>query len=153
MSLVHKIQSECEAHGLEFLYDNGNGLNQLINNADLSDDKTVCCLFAISTSTFSEGKETANLVLCFFKQTELDFEAVENEEIQERCKEDAFNFIRRIERGNKLVMNGEITLTRYYDEFDQNVTGVAISASVSETVGLEDCFDDYRKRFDPYCGG
>jgi len=152
MSLINKIAQECEEQGLEFLYDSGQGIEQLIADADFTYDKTVVYAFLLSTTNFVDGKESANFGIFFAKPTDLDFEAIENEAIQETCKQVAFDFIRRIERGNRLTI-GDVTLTRFYDEFQQNVTGVAINATFAETVGLEDCFDDYRKRFDPYCGG
>lgn len=52
---------------------------------------------------------------------------------------DCMGFVKQINKGNVLTM-GEITLTRFYDEFAVNVTGVAVNAVFSETVGMSDCF-------------
>jgi hypothetical protein len=63
---------------------------------------------------------------------------LENEDIQEECKEVAFNFLKRIDTGNVLTY-GTSTLRRLYDDFDVNLTGVAVSADFAERVGLSVC--------------
>lgn len=63
---------------------------------------------------------------------------MENDDIQEECKEVAFEFLKRIDLGNVLTY-GSSTLRRFYDEFDINVTGVAINADFGERVGLSVC--------------
>ena len=138
MSLISKIKAEIEALGLAFAYDNGNGLNQLLDNADYSDSKCVVYAFLLSNTTFVDGKEGANVGLFFSKLTEYDFESIENDTIQQSCKEIAFEFLKQIEKGNTLT-HSDVSLQYFYDEFSVNVTGVAINLVLTETVGL--CYD------------
>ena len=139
MSLITKIKAEVEAAGLQFYYDSGGGLNKMLDLADFSDNKTVVFSFLLQNTQLSDGKESGNIGLFFCRKTDFDFESLENDEIQEECKLDAWDFVKQINKGNILTM-GEITLTRFYDEFGVNVTGVAVNAVFSETVGMSDCF-------------
>ena len=139
MSLITKIKAEVEAAGLQFYYDSGGGLNKMLENANFDDGNCVVFAFLLTSTTLTEGKESGNIGLFFSKITEFDFEALENDAIQEECKLIAWDFVKQINKGNVLTM-GEITLTRFYDEFTVNVTGVAVNAVFSETVGMSDCF-------------
>ena len=139
MSLITKIKAEVEAAGLQFYYDSGGGLNKMLENANFDDGNCVVFAFLLTSTTLTDGKESGNIGLFFSKITNFDFEALENDAIQEECKLIAWDFIKQVNKGNVLTM-GEITLTRFYDEFAVNVTGVAVNAVFSETVGLQDCF-------------
>lgn len=139
MSLISKISTILAGKGIEFLYDSGTGINQMIDNSDFSDSKCVVYSFLLSTSTFEDGKESANIGLFFSKLTEFDFNSIENDTIQDECKQVAFDFLEAINNGNMLTYS-DVTLTRFYDEFSVNVTGVAINATFSEVSGLNSCF-------------
>ena len=139
MSLITKIKAEVESLGLQFYYDSGGGLNKMLENANFDDGNCVVFAFLLTSTTLTDGKESGNVGLFFSKITEFDFEALENDAIQEECKLIAWDFIKQINKGNVLTMS-EITLTRFYDEFAVNVTGVAVNAVFSETVGMSDCF-------------
>lgn len=138
MSLISKLKQQVEAFGLEFHYDSGAGLNQLLDNADYSNDKCVTYAFLLSASDFEDGKESATIGLFFSKLTDFDFDSLENDTLQQECKEIAFEFIKSINAGNVFSL-GAIKLNYFYDEFAVNVTGVAINTTFSETVGL--CLD------------
>ena len=139
MSLIQKIKAEVEKAGLQFYYDSGGGLNQMLDEADFEDGKCVVFSFLLQSTRLAEGKESGNVGLFFSKLTNFDFESFENYDIQEECKVLAWNFIKKINSGNVLTVD-EITLTRFYDEFSVNVTGVAVNAVFSEMVGMVDCF-------------
>lgn len=150
MSLIKKIKEECEAHDLAFYYDNGAGLDQMLNSADYSNNQCVVYAFLLSTTSFKDGKESANIGLFFSKLTDFSPDAMDNEAIIESCIEVAYKFIRRIERGNKLTI-GDVSLTRFYDQFSVNVTGAGIVTEFAETVGYDECLDDYQKVYDKFC--
>lgn len=150
MGLIQKIKREVENAGFAFYYDSGNGLNQLLDGAYFSDNKTVVFAFQLSTTNLVDGKENGSIGLFFSRLTELDFEAIENEEIQEATKADAWKFIKQTERGN-LISLGEIQIRRFYDEFSVNVTGVAVNTTITEVSGLKDCVSDYVNNFYEHC--
>ena len=139
MSLIKKIKSAVEAMGLEFCYDNGGGLNRLIENSDLSDCKCVAYAFLMTNSTIKDGKESANISIFFAKLTEFDFDSIENDTLQKECKVIAAEFIDNVLSGNTLTISGDVGLQYFYDEFSVNVTGVAINATFEETTGINIC--------------
>ena len=139
MSLLKKIKSVVEAMKIEFLYDNGGGLDILIDKSDLHDSKCVAYAFLMSNSTLRDGKESANFSIFFAKMTEFDFDSLENDTIQEECKAIAAKFIDNVLQGNELTINGDISLQYFYDEFSVNVTGVAVNATFEETTGINIC--------------
>jgi len=139
MSLITKIKTVVESIGLPFLYDNGGGINQLLESVDFSEGQAAVFAFVLSQTNFVDGKESANIGLFFAKETEFAGDALENDEIQESCKELAFDFEQAILNGNMLTV-GDVTLTRFYDEYDVNLTGVAYNATFTETTGLNVCF-------------
>lgn len=139
MSLIKKIKSAVEAMGLEFCYDNGGGLDILIDNSDLSDGKCVAYAFLLSNSTMKDGKESANISVFFAKLTEFDFDSMENDTLQDECKVIAAEFVDNVLSGNTLTISGDVGLQYFYDEFSVNVTGVAVNATFEETTGINIC--------------
>ena len=139
MSLIKKIKSAVEAMGIEFCYDNGGGLDKLIDNSDLTDSKCVVYTFLMSNSTLKDGKESAQFSIFFAKMTEFDFDSLENDTLQDDCKQIAAEFIDNVLQGNALTISGDIALQYFYDEFSVNVTGVAINATFEETTGINIC--------------
>lgn len=139
MSLIKKIKSEAEAMGLEFCYDNGGGLDILIENSDLSDGKCVAYAFLMTNSTMKEGKESAPFSIFFAKMTDFDFDSIENDTLQDECKQIAAEFVDNVLKGNTLTISGDVGLQYFYDEFSVNVTGVAINATFEETTGINIC--------------
>ena len=139
MSLIKKIKSAVDAMGLDFCYDNGGGLDILIENSDLTDGKCVAYAFLLSNSTLKDGKESANISIFFAKLTEFDFDSMENDTLQEECKQIAAEFIDNVLKGNVLTISGDVGLQYFYDEFSVNVTGVAINATFEETTGINIC--------------
>ncbi|CAB5225808.1 hypothetical protein UFOVP756_8 [uncultured Caudovirales phage] len=135
MSLISKLKNEVEAFGLQFLYDSAGGINRMIDNADYTEDKCVVYSFLLSQSQFIDGKETAQIGVFFSKLTDFDFDSIENDAIQQACKEIAFEFIKYLAKGNVFTV-GAITLNYFYDEFEANLTGVAVNTTFTETVGL-----------------
>lgn len=139
MSLLKKIKSAVEVLGIEFLYDNGGGLDILIDKSDLHDNKCVAYAFLMTNSTFKDLKESANFSIFFAKMTDFDFDSLENDTLQEECKVIAAKFIDNVLQGNELTISGELSLQYFYDEFSVNVTGVAVNATFEETNGLKIC--------------
>ena len=138
MSLISKIKTAVEAQGLEFHYDSGGNLEELIGNADFENDKCVVFAFLLENETFEDGKESGQIGLFFSKLSEVDFDSMENDAIQDECKAIAYDFLKSLDSGNTLTY-GTVNLQRFYDTFHVNVTGVAIQAVFSEMSGLSTC--------------
>lgn len=135
MSLIKKIKNEVNEMGLLFLYDNGVGIDKLIAETDFTQYHIVVYAFLLSTTTFKDGKESANIGIFFSKLTDYDQFALENDTLQDECKRAAFLFLKKIEEGN-ILTHGDVSLSRFYDTFSSNVTGVGIVTEISESKGL-----------------
>ena len=138
MSLIKKIKKQVEDFGLKFFYDHGAGLDDQMANVDIRDKEVVVFAFLLSATNLTDGKESGNIGLFFAMKTEFDFEALENDDLQENCKEKAVLFLRSVDKGNILTY-GDVTVQRFYDNFSVNLTGVAINSVFSETVGVSEC--------------
>ena len=139
MSLISKLKIIIEGEGLQFLYDSGGQLEELIERADFENNKTVVFAFLLSDTNLVDGKENGNVGLFFSKLSEPDFDSFENDNIQDECKQVAWSILKAIDTGNILTYS-DVRLQRFYDTFHANVTGVAVNAVFFEMSGLTDCF-------------
>lgn len=142
MSLIKKIKTIAEALDFQFFYDSGQGIESAIANANISDDETVVFAYLLSTTSLSEGKESGTIGIFFYRLTEFDFEALENDDIQEAAKADAIKFLNTVDKSNILTY-GDVTIARGYDVFSSNMTGVGITSVFSEVVGVNNCLENY----------
>jgi hypothetical protein len=139
MSLVKKIKAVADALSLEFLYDQGAGLEAMVESADFSGGKVVLFAFPLSLVNFVDGKESGQFGIFFSQVGDIENDGMMNDDIQDNCKAVAFQFLKAIDTGNTLTYEAP-TLRRFFDEFHVAVTGVAITANFTERVGLTDCF-------------
>jgi hypothetical protein len=139
MSLVKKLKEVADALSLEFLYDQGAGLEAMVESADFSDGKVVLFAFPLSLVNFVDGKESGQFGIFFSQVGDIENTGLMNDDIQDNCKSVAFQFLKAIDTGNTLTYEAP-TLRRFFDEFHFAVTGVAITANFTERVGLVDCF-------------
>jgi hypothetical protein len=141
MGLLQKLKNIIEGAGYQFLYDSNNGLNELFDNVEFPEKKSVIYVNLLGGTKLVEGIESGNIALFFCRKTEFDFDTLENEKIIQECLYDARNFEILIKRGNVLTISGELLIERFYDNFSVNVTGVAVNVNLSETVGMAECLD------------
>ena len=141
MGLLQKLKNIIEGAGYQFLYDSNNGLNELFDNVEFPEKKSVIYVNLLGGTKLVEGIESGNIALFFCRKTDFDFDTLENEKIIQECLYDARNFEILIKRGNVLTISGELLIERFYDNFSVNVTGVAVNVNLSETVGLAECLD------------
>ena len=141
MGLLQKLKNIIEGAGYQFLYDSNNGLNELFDNVEFPEKKSVIYVNLLGGTKLVEGIESGNIALFFCRKTDFDFDTLENEKIIQDCLYDARNFEILIKRGNVLTISGELLIERFYDNFSVNVTGVAVNVNLSETVGMAECLD------------
>ena len=141
MGLLQKLKNIIEGAGYQFLYDSNNGLNELFDNVEFPEKKSVIYVNLLGGTKLVEGIESGNIALFFCRKTDFDFDTLENEKIIQECLYDARNFEILIKRGNVLTISGELLIERFYDNFSVNVTGVAVNVNLSETVGMAECLD------------
>ena len=113
MSLIKKIKTIAEALDFQFFYDSGQGIESAIANANISDDETIVFAYLLSTTSLSEGKESGTIGIFFYRLTEFDFEALENDDIQEAAKADAIKFLNTVDKSNIVTScNGHIAVSQ-----------------------------------------
>ena len=142
MSLIKKIKTIAEALDYQFFYDSGAGIEQQISNATIANDETIVFAYLLSNTSLSEGKESGTIGIFFYRLTEFDFEALENDDIQEAAKADAIKFLNTVDKSNILTY-GDVSIARGYDVFSSNMTGVGITSVFSDVQGVNHCLENY----------
>lgn len=143
MSLIKKIKAIAEALDYQFFYDSGQGIDLQISNANIADDETIVFAYFLSATSLSEGKESGQIGVFFYRLTEFDFGALENDDIQEAAKEDAVRFLMAVDKSNLLTYSEPVSISRGWDALSVNMTGVAVTAIFSEVVGVSQCLEKY----------
>lgn len=141
MALLKKLKKIIEDADYEFYYDTGNGLNDLLDNADFEENKSIIYCYLLGNTKLTDGMESGNVALFFCRKTDFDFDTIENEKIIEGCLKDVRKIEIIIKRGNVLRIESDILLERFYDNFSINLTGMAMNVNLSETYGLSECID------------
>ena len=138
-SIVQKIKKTVsDTVKLPFYTGNSTQLNEVLDNADFSNGGVVY-LYQISDSEFKDGIESMIAAIAFVDLTEFDFDTLENDEIQERLKNTAFEFIIETNKSNVLQIT-DVRMQRIYNAYDVNLTGVVIRTTITEKEGLCDAF-------------
>ena len=143
MSLIKKIKAIAEALDYHFFYDSGAGIESAIANATIADDETIVFAYLLSATSLSEGKESGQIGIFFYRLTEFDFGALENDAIQEETKKDAVRFLMAVDKTNLLTYSEPVSISRGWDALGANMTGVAITANFSEVLGVSQCLNQY----------
>ena len=143
MSLIKKIKTIAEALDFQFFYDSGQGIESAIANANISDDETIVFAYLLSATSLSDGKESGQIGIFFYRLTDFDFGALENDAIQEETKKDAVRFLMAVDKTNLLTYSDPVSISRGWDALGANMTGVAITSNFSEVVGVSQCLNQY----------
>lgn len=133
MNIARKIiNSVADATALKCYYGTRESINEQVSRGGLP-----CAFFALlAESNIQEGAgtivETYTLTMSFAKLTEFEFESVENEDIIEQCRRDAFNWLAYIRAGMADFVAGEVVGSgRLYEEFDDVVTGYYLTIGIT----------------------
>lgn len=80
-------------------------------------------------------KERVSAAVVFSRLTQFDMDAEENEEILQSCKDDAFAWLLSLGSDPTLQLDSMTRTARYYDRYDDLVTGYALLAELHELEG------------------
>lgn len=122
----------ADATALKCYYGTRESINEQVSKGGLP-----CAFFALlAESNIQEGAgtiaETYTLTISFAKLTEFDFESVENEDIIEQCRRDAFNWLAYIRAGKADFTAGEVVGSgRLHEEFDDIITGYYLTIRIT----------------------
>lgn len=145
MNIIEKLAKRINVSiGRVFYYGAQGDVNVIMERAKLP------CVFAYlieqGTVETTNGvyKERLTLALFFVDKTNYGFESIENEDVIDKQKKDAFRFLSKWQRsipdeiGLDLVSVGQSQ--RVYDtSFDTHITGYAVNVTIEDAGGIINC--------------
>ena len=140
MTVQEKIKSIVEGMGETYIFDNWQTANIKLDKGVLP-----CVLNVLPVSGYlnvglNQLKDKPNCMIAFMDKVELDFDGEQNDDIIERCKNRAKEFILTINRGNVFKpISGDVRYSTFYDKLDVNVTGIVIELQLEELKGNVIC--------------
>lgn len=142
MSIVLKIKEKFEQiTGIPLIYQSEEMVNFLVGEKPvpvgiwylLQDGQIV------SDSASGTIRERIQARIYVGDLTELDFDAIENEKIIDRCKKILFNFIAQLKSNNELEVESINLSRRFYLHTDEILTGYMVDVTISELSGFNKC--------------
>ena len=86
-------------------------------------------------------RDFPNCMLAFIDKTDFDFDGKENDEVLERCKNLAMEFVLTANASGLFEpVTGDVRYSVLYDKLDVNVTGVVIELQLREKQGINLCY-------------
>jgi hypothetical protein len=142
MSIVLKVKDKFESiTGLPLIYQSEEMVNFLVGNNPvpvgiwylLQDGQVV------SDSADGTIRERVQVRIYVGDKSEIDFNAIENERIIDKCKKILFNFIANLKSDNDLQIESINLSRRFYLETDDILTGYMVDMTISELSGFNKC--------------
>lgn len=142
MSIVLKVKDKFESiTGLPLIYQSEEMVNFLVGNNPvpvgiwylLQDGQVV------SDSADGTIRERVQVRIYVGDKSEVDFNAIENERIIDKCKKILFNFIANLKSDNDLQIESINLSRRFYLETDDILTGYMVDVTISELSGFNPC--------------
>lgn len=142
MSIVLKIKEKFEQiTGIPLIYQSEEMVNFLVGEKPvpvgiwylLQDGQVV------SDSASGTIRERIQARIYVGDLTELDFDAIENEKIIDKCKKILFNFIAQLKSDNDLEVENINLSRRFYLHTDEILTGYMVDVTISELSGFNKC--------------
>lgn len=141
MTVEQKIKSIVEEmEGVTYIFDNWATANVKIDSSAMPAVLNVLPVSGRFNLGKTQLKDYQNCMFAFMDKTDFDFDGTENNEIIERCKNLAKEFILRLnESGMFEPLDDEMPYSIFYDKLDVNVTGITIEIQLKEIKGLLLC--------------
>lgn len=142
MSIVLKIKEKFEQiTGIPMIYQSEEMVNFLVGEKPvpvgiwyLLQDGQI-----MSDSASGTIRERIQARIYVGDLTELDFDAIENEKIIDKCKKILFNFIAQLKGDNDLEVENINLSRRFYLHTDEILTGYMVDVTISELSGFNKC--------------
>ena len=141
MTIVEKIIASIQAvhgSGLKVYYHDEPTLNLMTGGMEFP-----CAIMQLLTTgqvvtEAGQIKERVSAAVFFVEKADFDFDAKDNEQIIDRCKRRAFQWLSAIPRDQYIT--AELTRTsRVYDRYDDILTGFGVMVDVMELTGFIEC--------------
>ena len=140
-SVERKIATIAEGmQGITYLFDNWSTANVRLDRLSFPVIINVLPVSGKFSLSRTQLRDCPNCLLAFADMTELDFDGVANDEVIERCKSYAIDFIKRLNvSGLFEPVDGDIPYSIFYDTLDVNITGITIELQLKEVRGVSLC--------------
>jgi len=126
--------------GAPFLSDTGAPANVRLDKMPLPAIINLLPISGKFVISRTQLRDSPNCMIAFADKTKFDFDGVENEEVIERCKGYAVQFIRELNRSELFEwVSDEVPYSVFYDKLDVNVTGIVIELKLKEVQGAPMC--------------
>ena len=141
-SVERKIASVVETMGnLTYVFDNWHTANFRLDKESLPAVINVLPVSGVMNVTDRKLRDFPNCMLAFVDKADFDFDGKENDEILERCKNLAIEFILTANASGLFEpISGDVRYSVLYDKLDVNVTGVVIELQLRERQGITLCY-------------
>lgn len=141
MTVEEKIKSVVESmKGVTYLFENWQTANVRADNTPLPAVLNVLPVSGVFNLGATQLKDFPNCMLAFMDKANFDFNGRENDEVVERCKLKAKEFILRLNESLLFKpVYGDISYSVFYDKLDVNVTGIVIELKLEEVSGIVLC--------------
>ena len=155
-SVESKIASVVETMGnLTYVFDNWHTANFRLDKESLPAVINVLPVSGVMNVTDRKLRDFPNCMLAFVDKADFDFDGKDNDEILERCKNLAMEFILTANASGLFEpISGDVRYSVLYDKLDVNVTGVVIELQLREKQGITLCYGKpIKDYFDGYDKG
>lgn len=137
MTIQEHIKSIAQQMGIAYIYHNWTSVNQAVSTSKLP---VMINVLPVSGS-FSVGYELierTNCMVAFLDKTDYDFDAEENDQIVERMKNLAKQFLVRLNKVADIenLNLDEVPYQVVYDKLDANLTGIILDLRISKSEGM-----------------
>lgn len=138
MTIVDKIIASIKGalgDGFPVYYHDEPTLNVMTSTMEFP-----CALFQLLVNgrvvrEAGQAKEAVTAAVFFVERSEFDFDAVQNEQVIDRCKKRAFAWLGSVNGGGLVDVLAVNRTTRVYDRYDDILTGFGVSVDIKEQVG------------------
>lgn len=136
MTIQEHIKSIAQQMGIAYIYHNWTSVNQVVGTSKLP---VMINVLPVSGS-FSVGyelTESDNCMIAFLDKTECDFDAEQNDQVVERMKALAKDFLLRLNKVDSIenLSLDNVPYSVVYDKLDENLTGVILELRIGESEG------------------
>ena len=140
-SVERKIASVAEKlEGVTELFDNWATANVRLDKLPLPASINLLPISGKFVISRTQLRDSPNCMIAFADKAKFDFDGVENDEVIERCKGYAVQFIRELNRSELFEwVSDEVPYSVFYDKLDVNVTGIVIELKLKEVQGAPMC--------------
>lgn len=141
MNIIERLAQSVKEHtGLEMYYQSVEELNRMMDGVDFPCAYAFLIESAGVTMENGRVKERITVEVCFTDLSDFDFDALDNENTIERCKQYAARFLLGMQNDDNFALVSVNGSDRVYEtRFDNPLTAFCVSVTLEELMGYSEC--------------